>query len=151
MDTLGELCDKITILDIRLEHHPDGGARAELDEQRVLLHSEAEQVWEHGGKGRAVLKHKLRTTAAGEVSGGCIEELQSELRRINRAAWENEDARDAEMKQILKYNRIAHVPRRTLLALARLDVREQRLNQTRNAIIDAINRKGLEKWANASQ
>ena len=64
----GELIDKITILEIKTERLPGIKARANAASELALLRSAA-------------------GTAAGEVAG-----LAAELRQVNEALWEVEDA-----------------------------------------------------------
>jgi hypothetical protein len=150
MQTLGDLWDAITILDIRIDKHPDGLARKELQAQKDLLEQEFDQVWESGGKGRAVMKHKLRTTKPEMFADQSLDDLQRELLRVNTEAWHNEDKRDKYIEELKSKPIQLELRPAYALLLIEADEREQSLNQTRNAIIDAINKKGLEKWANAS-
>lgn len=133
METPGEIFDKISILEIRAEKHPDQGVVRELRDEIADLDSQFDALLDRARTGREDLewlarkRHKLRQTKAG-IFKGSLQSLTDQLSGVNRRMWDNEDIRDTLMSRD-----------QPSMGLLLADRREQQLNQDRNALIDAIN------------
>ena len=100
MDTVGSLLDKLSILEIRLEHiskDDDYDVFTQLNEQKGWIINEiAEVLYQclHTGRPFTFKKHKLYSGGPeGELATTNIFDLISDLDKANRTLWRLEDVR----------------------------------------------------------
>jgi hypothetical protein len=150
-ETPGQLWDRITILRIREPLLKDNTAKAACAAERLAL--------EHAFTSLCIAAsrhdlpewmlrrkaHKLRAITAAVRDDESAERYKQQIAEVNGSMWRNEARRDELMHERHGYYQDLH-------ALRERDLTEQKLNQRRHALIDALDRallnqpKGEWKW-----